>query len=500
MNKVPLFSSVLMLLLWAATLYANISVTHEPDGKKTAVRSISHSGVRWVSVSDLAVKAGATFRWRAFAQRLTVVKDQVQLTFSQDVAFYSSDSSIYQLSVSPLRRGGALYLPLSTLLEVFNSKFPSTSIEYKTDSNTLLIQSSPRLSSYTIQSVQCSFAENETRVNIGVTETVEFEISYIHPDLSITFSDATINAKNIDNSTAGGFIDSIFAVQYQNSSQISFRLNKPVEKSQLQYTKESNTIGFTLAALESKENTAGFPAHIEIPRLETIVLDPGHGGRDPGAIGPGGTKEKTVVLELCLAIRKHLETAGFTVYMTREKDEFIPLAERTQFANDKKADLFISVHANAVPGSRERRETTRGYKVYFLSQARNEHERLAAMRENAVIEFEDKPKNYDNLQNILIDLAGNEYLRLSQDLCILIDQTLSTGPVSNYMPKLHLGVGQANFWVLNGAYMPSVLIEAGFISNPAEEKLLNDKKIQDTMAASISEAIVQFKHQIEAGL
>jgi len=182
--------------------------------------------------------------------------------------------------------------------------------------------------------------------------------------------------------------------------------------------------------------------------------------------------------------------------MTREDDRFIPLLDRTQFANEKKADIFVSIHANSIDGVVKRRET-KGYKVYFLSQAKNEEDKVAAMRENAVIQLEDRSQRYNNLQNILIDMAGNEYLRESQELSIIIDERFTTS--LKKVEKLNRGLGQANFWVLNGAYMPSVLIEIGFISNPSEEKILTQEQFQKTMAASICEAIMHFKNTIEAG-
>jgi N-acetylmuramoyl-L-alanine amidase len=135
--------------------------------------------------------------------------------------------------------------------------------------------------------------------------------------------------------------------------------------------------------------------------------------------------------------------------------------------------------------------------VYFLSQAKNEEDKVAAMRENAVIQLEDQSQRYNNLQNILIDMGGNEYLRESQELSIIIDERFSSS--FRKVEKLHLGIGQANFWVLNGAYMPSVLIEIGFISNPNEEKILKLEQFQKTMAAAMGEAIMQFKKNIETG-
>ena len=232
--------------------------------------------------------------------------------------------------------------------------------------------------------------------------------------------------------------------------------------------------------------------------VKTVVLDPGHGGMDPGAIGPGGVEEKKVVLDIALALRDLIKKkTKLTVYCTRETDRFIPLVDRTKFANEKKADIFVSIHANSIEGDKKKKDSTRGYKIYFLSQAKNEEDKLVAMRENAVIEMEDKAHKYDNLQDILIDMAGNEYLRESQDFSIMITETFTSSLKT--IPRLHLGVGQANFWVLNGTYMPSVLIEVGFISNPQEEKDLADAGSQKSIAAAVFGAIMSFKKKYEEG-
>ena len=122
---------------------------------------------------------------------------------------------------------------------------------------------------------------------------------------------------------------------------------------------------------------------------------------------------------------------------------------------------------------------------------------MAAIRENAVIQLEDQSRHYDNLQNILIEMAGNEFLRESQDLSIIIEKAFKVS--LKKVEKLHLGIGQANFWVLNGTYMPSVLVEIGFISHPAEEKILVKESFQKTIASALCDAVMQFKAKIEAG-
>jgi N-acetylmuramoyl-L-alanine amidase len=229
--------------------------------------------------------------------------------------------------------------------------------------------------------------------------------------------------------------------------------------------------------------------------FKTIVLDPGHGGKDPGAIGSDGTHEKDIVLAVGLKLRDQLKKrTGAAVLMTRDNDTFIPLNMRTKFANEKKADIFISLHVNSI--TKAKRDVTRGFKIYFLSPAKNEDDRIVEMQENAVIELEDESNKGKYLQSLLIDLAGNEHLTESQDMSILLSETFEKE--LKKIDKLHLGVGQANFFVLHGAYMPAALIEMGFISNSDEEKILLDEKMQATIAAAIAEAIASFQEKYEA--
>ena len=234
--------------------------------------------------------------------------------------------------------------------------------------------------------------------------------------------------------------------------------------------------------------------------IRTIVIDAGHGGIDPGALGAGGIREKDITLPISLFLAEKLEKrSGARVFLTRKTDRFVALAARTKFANRHKADLFISIHVNSISASEKNKAMTRGYKVYFLSEAKNEEDKLVAMREDAVINLEERPRHYGQLKNVLSDLAGNEYLRESQDLSILLDRQFKEA-LSKKIGRLQQGIGQANFWVLNGAYMPSILIETGFISNRSDAKYLTRRSFQREMAEVMCDAVVAFKRKYEKGL
>ncbi len=227
--------------------------------------------------------------------------------------------------------------------------------------------------------------------------------------------------------------------------------------------------------------------------VRTIVLDPGHGGKDPGAVGKKlKAKEKDVNLAVALKLRRMLEQElGITVLMTRSDDRFVSLGDRTRYANEQKADLFVSIHTNASKDSR-----SNGSETYYLATAMTSDARAVEALENQVVELYEGGANarskYDDLDFILSDLSQTEHLESSNDLASNIQLNLVAG--SGFYDR---GVKQANFYVLRGAFMPSVLVELGFISNPDEEKKLVDSVYQERLARTIFEGIKRFKYRYD---
>ena len=470
--------------------------------------AIESDEVKMVPVTAICEKLGYHWIWDRFAQRLTCTRNTVRLSFVQDNPFYTVNDNILQLPTAPVRYGGTLYLPVELIPEIFKSC--GNTLSWTSSTATLQVNTSD----FSILSVLTDKKQNGTLLTVTLSDSLPFDFMYYYPNLTLNFFKGTVDTGATKQNNRIGIVKSMSSVQFKESAQISVMLSCEIEEPIIDYVQDTRTVMVSLRPLkvlskpksEKKTDEQSVKPHqITEPSyvmqgIKTVVLDPGHGGKDPGAIGIGGTKEKDVVLGITLQLRDLLKKKSkLTVYLTRDKDIFIPLNERTGFANSKKADLFISVHANSIGGSVKRKESTKGYKIYFLSQAKNEEDKLAAMRENAVIELEEKPQNYSSLQNVLIDLAGNEYLQESQDMCILLHKKFDSS-LTKKISRLHLGIGQANFWVLNGAYMPSVLIETGFVSNKSEEKLLSDKNFQKEMAAAIYESIVDFSKRYESGL
>lgn len=231
-----------------------------------------------------------------------------------------------------------------------------------------------------------------------------------------------------------------------------------------------------------------------IPSLKTlkkrIVLDPGHGGHDPGAIGPNKLCEKDVVLDIALKLKEILsEDPNLEVFLTRERDVFIPLVERTAIANSKNADLFVSVHANASP-----RKDARGIETYFLNWSDDVESMKVAARENQISlkKMKEMKNEMDFLDAELASLKRDHKRDESNRLANYIQMAMVGGLTDKYPRVVDLRVKWAMFYVLFGARMPSVLAEVSFISNPLEEKLLSKDNYRDDIAKSIASGITRY--------
>lgn len=225
--------------------------------------------------------------------------------------------------------------------------------------------------------------------------------------------------------------------------------------------------------------------------IRRIVLDAGHGGKDAGAVGKCGTKEKDINLNVALKLKDLLEKElSATVLMTRSDDRFIALSQRTKFANDNSADLFISVHTNASKSS-----AALGLETYYLSTAKNSDARAVEALENGVVELYEgaqEKQKYDALAFILSDMSQTEHLENSNNLATYVQKNMVAG-----LRTSDRGVKQAGFYVLRGAFMPAILIEIGFISNPDEEKKLSTANYQSQIARTIFEGVKRFKHRFD---
>jgi N-acetylmuramoyl-L-alanine amidase len=229
--------------------------------------------------------------------------------------------------------------------------------------------------------------------------------------------------------------------------------------------------------------------------LRLIVLDAGHGGHDSGAVGPSGVLEKDVVLDVTRRVARMVEPGlGVKVVQSRDSDVFVPLRERTNFANKQRADLFVSIHANAHPQA-----VSEGVETYFLSsEASDNTARQVAAIENGVVQLEGaggSRQRGDVLKSILWDLAQSEFQEESSFMAETVQDSMSKS-----LSLVNRGVKQAGFYVLGGAAMPAVLIEIGFLTNRKEEKKLATPEHREALARAIYAGLAEYKRRYDQRL
>lgn len=251
------------------------------------------------------------------------------------------------------------------------------------------------------------------------------------------------------------------------------------------------------ASAEDEGRGSGDAAPSRYDGVRVVFIDAGHGGADPGAMGPDGIREKAVALGIANRVAAILrEEPRLEIHTTRDDDTFIELWDRGEIATRAKGDrpgVFISIHANSFPT----RRTARGFETYFLSEARTEHERRVAAIENAPLSFRGEnvaPEDVPDLEFILRELGNHDHQHWSSLLAELVQDELD-----DFHPGPNRGVKQGVLAVLTNAVMPSVLVEVGYLSNEAEARLLGEDSFQQNAAEAIAEAVIRFFERYPPG-
>lgn len=266
----------------------------------------------------------------------------------------------------------------------------------------------------------------------------------------------------------------------ENSKKVNIRFAK--RSNELVISMTSSSIK-TKAKVYKKTSRTKFPQRTD--RNKIIVIDAGHGGKDPGAVGYKKYREKVVVYKISQELKKILRSRGYKVHMTRDRDKFVKLSKRTELANRKKADIFVSIHANAV--GKKNAKKAHGIECYFLSPSRSARaERVAAKENSADIS---EMNRYG--KNTFLNFLNSHKIVASNKLAIDLQRGMLGALNKKYKVK-DGGVREGPFWVLVGAQMPAVLVEVGFISHPAEAKRLVSSKYRNTLALGLANGIERY--------
>lgn len=340
----------------------------------------------------------------------------------------------------------------------------------------------------------------KTRLVIETGLRPSYTLVYGENTLTVKLSNTTGNNSVSAKLASGTLVKSVSQTQIGDALNIVAELRKPIAeipKNQIMVLEPNGDNDYRLvldfvagAGAKATAATTTAAKNSNATRKRIIVLDPGHGGKDPGCIGRGGTKEKTVVLSVGRKLRSALQNAGFAVYMTRADDTYLKLADRAAIAEKKKADLFISIHANANPS-----RAMKGFSIYTLSEkASDEEAQKLADAENAadkidVSGFESFSKDIrialSSLQQHAVAEMSEEYANGCARAFNRAGVTQQPGPAVRHAPLAVLR-----------STVPGALIECGHLSNAAEEKLLKNPAHQDKLVAAIVRSVKNYDFEV----
>lgn len=478
---------------FSALVFANYQVNFN-NGQKISTLSVQkQDGFEFVAFQDFALALDARTYFSEKTKCASMILGAQEIKVSALNPFILIDNRIYQMPLDTRFFEADIYLPLKFLIQILK-EYSAITIEFD-ESNRQLNLSYHNLKNIT----DLAFESKLNGILLKIYTTRQFQASEITTRLRnqwvyIDLYGGSVDSARLTRIALKSPIQQILPTQVSaNLAQISVQISAPILDVKASAPENSN---FILVSIRTQETLPDkVLKDLENDRkkwqIDKIVLDPGHGGKDPGAIGPSGVREKDVVLKIAKKAQQLLESQlGIEVYMTREGDQFVPLNQRTAMANRVGAKIFISIHANSNPNRR-----VNGISTYILGPAKTEEAIEVARFENSVIRLEATQDVYpqlDDEQFILSAIAQSEFTRESEELAAMLQATTTrrTGLSDR-------GVKQAGYYVLIGASMPNILFETAFISNKNEEKKLNSATYQQQFAEGILESVRLFKQKYE---
>jgi N-acetylmuramoyl-L-alanine amidase len=417
----------------------------------------------------------------------------------------SDASSIIQMPAEAAVQNEIFYVPLQYFLPLF-SRLSGKQLEYDNEARSLTLKT-PR-DTFDITGMTIEKRINGYLLNIHAARKLGDVESWLKPDgwLFITITNATADTLAIQKTEPVGAIKKILVFQSPTSVQLTFRVGPEIEQAEVINDPATDNLLVSLRTKDSKQAEAKRKQIVQSNKakersrwkLDVIVIDAGHGGKDPGTIGVRHTREKNITLPVALKLGKLIENSlkDVKVVYTRKTDTFIELYRRTQIANEAGGKLFISIHCNSV----ERKPSPmNGFEIYLLRPGRTQEAVEIASKENAVIQFEEgyeeRYKKLTEEEFIIVTMAQSAYMKQSEQFAEVAARTMSgTLKIKNS------GVKQAGFYVLVGASMPNVLVELGYLSNKKEEQLLKSNSGQSKIADALLQSIKKYKLQYEKAL
>ncbi len=486
---IPLILLLAVLLTASATGSDKIKVSIA--GGDNEVAAFWDGSVYYVSLSELAEILGGTLTWEIVGHKVAYKDGGFSFGFLLDSPFFVLNDSTYNMTYAAGLRSGQLFVPVATLLPFLDRVTPQK-LSWSREERTIRVDSEY----FNVNDLSVQSKANGVLIELHLSTALAYEVFVTEGNwINISIRDARINRSRVLSRKDSRLMRNLKVHQVENNTgQVSIRLRQKPDKWHHKLVHDPTRIQISISDVNFELDTSPTPVIGPDDKIDVIVVDPGHGGDDYGAIGPSGTREKDIALDigkkLASMIRKDKK---FKVIMTRDRNKTVSLEKRAEIANNAGADLFISIHANASPKKR-----VRGWNVFFLAPALNDSARSVEQLENSFFlrESNQNPNPSDAFEDpiltILNEMILTEFQAESNDFALMVDREFR-----RRLKTPARGVDQAGFFVLNKVFTPSVLIEAAFISNKSEEKMLKSKKYQEQIAKGIYEAIKRFKGKYE---
>lgn len=526
MRQIKLILTLIIFLFSSLSAQRPLKITVNVEGRNDYLSYLVRNGTSYVSSKETAKLLLAGYYYNTDAAKAEIKFDNYNIKFTARnqyvvITSHNGDPFVFQLPISTLLIRNDVFIPLVYCIDYlgfasgrklfFNEREKDLTIsssQFDSDSFLKSISNDKGITEigsnaartiplintkYDIYDVNIEEKTNGTLIRLKTSKKINIPRQSINNGVLYVFLSKTSVAPGIFKSVKNAGLVKDLRVKNlsPNNIQLEFGLKDGYSTSEAFQDIESSDILITIHNKLFAANTAGDLEGAKTKWVfDAVVIDAGHGGKDPGAIGVTGTKEKDINLGIALKLGKLIETnmKDIKVIYTRKTDTFVELYKRGKIANENGGKLFISIHCNSTP---HKPTNLRGFEVYLLRPGRTKEAIEIAEFENSVIKYEDNPERYQKLTDenfILVSMAHSQYMRYSEKFSDILNQ--QWGKNVN-IPSL--GIKQAGFYVLVGASMPGVLIENGFLSNRNDERFLKSSSGQAEIARAIFIAVKKYK-------
>ncbi len=512
---------VFLLSLNLLNAQQKITIMVEGENKAFPVSSFESNNLLYISAKNIAIAFNANYYFNKENEKLEIKFTNFNAKFTANNHFViitdrrDDSKKVYQLPQSAKIVNDDIFLPIPYSIEYLEYA-SGRKIKYNESAGEFLVSKSGAVYKPTdtveqekeeepvvtknelvdITGVKVEEKSNGTLLRIICKNKVEkFTAKYSNDALIVEIGKSTVDPKLESEFEAVGIIRSLDVKKNGANNELVFEMHKGYTAHDSFRDPESHDL---FVAIHNKKLTKIKKTESKDKwNFDVVVLDAGHGGKDAGAIGTNGVKEKDINLGIVLKLGKLLEQnlTSVKVVYTRKKDNFVELYKRGKIANENNGKLFISVHCNSTP---KKPTDARGFEVYLLRPGRTQEAINIAEFENSVIKYEDNPNRYQKLTDenfILVSMAQSSYMRYSERFSDILN--------TNWRKEVSIpsrGIKQAGFYVLVGASMPNVLIEAGFLSNNKDEAFLKSESGQNEIAKAIFNSIKNYKEYYEQSM